>query len=143
MGDGGWERAPNPQPPSPASLRALACALAMQEALSYFATVETPSGDSVTLAIKVAVAAGPVRRFLIGDPQIQLIDVLAGATLSRLAAAEHQTEKGEVVASAEVVAELADALTIHEWRDGETPDQRFAVVAGLARAAPPDPWPLL
>jgi class 3 adenylate cyclase len=90
-------------PQHSASLRALACALAMQEALSYFATVETPSGDSVALAIKVAVAAGPVRRFLIGDPQIQLIDVLAGATLSRLAAAEHQAEKGEVVASAEVV----------------------------------------
>src|SRR4051812_24674288 len=100
-----------------APLRALACALAMQEALSYFATIETPSGASVTLAIKVAVAAGPVRRFLIGDPQIQLIDVLAGATLSRLAAAEHQAEKGEVVASAEVVAELDDALLIDVWRD--------------------------
>jgi adenylate cyclase len=128
---------------SPAALRALACALAMQAALSYFATIETPSGASVTLAIKVAVAAGPVRRFLIGDPQIQLIDVLAGATLSRLAAAEHHAAKGEVVASAEVVAELADALTIQVWRAGETPDQRFAVVAGLARAVPPDPWPLL
>src|SRR4051794_1292334 len=129
--------------PSSASLRAIACALAMQEALSYFATIETPSGASVTLAIKVAVAAGPVRRFLIGDPQIQLIDVLAGATLSRLAVAEHCAEKGEVVASAEVVAELADALTTHEWRDSETPGQRVAVVAGLARAVPPDPWPHL
>jgi hypothetical protein len=115
----------------------------MQEALSYFATIETPSGASVTLAIKVAVAAGPVRRFLIGDPQIQLIDVLAGATLSRLAAAEHQANKGEVVASAEVIDALADALTIGEWREGELPDQRFAMVAGLARAVPPDPWPAL
>ena len=144
LGERDGAQASSLQPPaSGAALRALACALAMQEALSYFATIETPSGASVTLAIKVAVAAGPVRRFLIGDPQIQLIDVLAGATLSRLAAAEHHAEKGEVVASAEAVAELADALMIHQWRDGETPDQRFAVVAGLARAVPPDPWPLL
>src|SRR3954471_22854036 len=53
-GAGGWGRGggedrptANPPPPAPAALRALACALAMQEALSYFATVETPSGDSV------------------------------------------------------------------------------------------------
>ncbi|MEO7909450.1 MAG: tetratricopeptide repeat protein [Roseiflexaceae bacterium] len=143
VGEVGNELSSSVLRPSSASLRATACALAMQEALSYFATIETPSGASVTLAIKVAVAAGPVRRFLIGDPQIQLIDVLAGATLSRLAAAEHCAEKGEVVVSAEVVAELTDALTIYEWRDGETPDQRFAVVASLARTVPLDPWPLL
>jgi predicted ATPase/class 3 adenylate cyclase len=130
-------------PASPASLRALACAMAMQEALSYFATVETPSGASVTLAIKVAVAAGPVRRFLIGDPEIQLIDVLAGATLSRLGAAEQYAEKGEVVISAEVAAQLAGDLIIQEWRAGETQGQRFAVVAGLALAAPAEPWPAL
>ena len=35
-----------------------------------------------------------------------------------------------------MVAELADALTIHAWRDGKTPDQRFAVVAGLVVVGP-------
>ena len=66
----------------------------MQEAHEPFRRRSTtPSGARVTLAIKVAVAAGPVRRFVVGDPQIQLIDVLAGATLERLAAAEHHAEK--------------------------------------------------
>src|SRR5262249_43706179 len=117
LGEGDGEQASSLQlPASGAALRALACALAMQEALSYFATIETPSGTSVTLAIKVAVAAGPVRRFLIGDPHIQLIDVLAGATLSRLAAAEQQAAKGEVVVGAELAAELAAELIIREWR---------------------------
>src|SRR6266545_1870205 len=80
--------------------RAIACALAIQQAMRSFSTIETPSGASVPLAIKVAVAAGPVRRFLIGDPLIQLIDVLAGATLDWLSAAEHLASKGEIVAGA-------------------------------------------
>jgi predicted ATPase/class 3 adenylate cyclase len=127
---------------SPGGRRAIACALAMQEAMRYFATVTTPSGANVSLAIKVAVAAGAVRRFLIGDPQIQRIDVLAGATLDRLAAAERQASKGEIVASAEVIADLGGA-EIREWREGAAPGQGFAVVAGLARAVAPDPWPML
>jgi class 3 adenylate cyclase len=151
LGAGDWRLAtgmdfsqsPIANPQSPAALRALACALAMQEAIRYFATIETPSGASVTLAIKVAVAAGPVRRFLIGDPQIQLIDVLAGATLSRLAVAEHQAEKGEVVVSAEVVDALAGDLAVQEWRDGEAPGERVAVVSSLTHPVPADPWPAL
>ena len=51
-----------------------------------------PRAGQVTLAVKVAVATGPARRFLVGDPTIQVIDVLAGATLDRLAAAEHLRE---------------------------------------------------
>ena len=52
--------------------------------------------STVGLAIKVAVAVGAARRFVVGDPEIQLIDVLAGAC-RRLAAAEQHAEKGEVV----------------------------------------------
>ena len=76
----------------------------------------TPTGAVIPLAIKVAVAAGPVRRFPVGDPQVRRLDVLAGATIFRLAEAEHQAEKGEVVASAEVVSNLGDLLAVREWR---------------------------
>ena len=48
-------------------------------------------------ALKVAVAVGPARRFVVGDPEIQLIDVLAGRLVDELAAAEHLAEQGEVV----------------------------------------------
>jgi len=51
--------------------------------MHQFASVQTPSGQTVTLAMKAAVAAGPARRFIVGDPAIQLIDALAGATLQR------------------------------------------------------------
>ena len=44
--------------------------------------------------MKVAVAVGPARRFVVGDPEIQLIDVLAGRLIDQLAEAEHHAEQG-------------------------------------------------
>ena len=41
--------------------------------------ITTPGGLAFQLALKVAVAVGPARRFVVGDPEIQLIDVLAGS----------------------------------------------------------------
>jgi class 3 adenylate cyclase len=52
----------------PSSFRSVACALAMQNAMRAFPH----------LAIKIGIATGPARRFVVGDPQIQLIDTLAG-----------------------------------------------------------------
>ncbi|HRO91856.1 MAG TPA: AAA family ATPase, partial [Promineifilum sp.] len=94
----------------------------------------TPAGTPITLAIKVAVAAGTARRFVVGDPDIQLIDVLAGHTLDQVAGAEKQTAKGEVVVGEEVARALGDAARITEWRkayDGN----RFAVIESLTQ------WP--
>ena len=81
-------------------IRAAACGLAMQEAMARVGEIRTPAGQVLRLAMKVAVAVGPARRFVVGDPEIQLIDVLAGRIIDQLAAAEHLTEKGEVAARA-------------------------------------------
>ena len=97
-------------------LRATACALRMQQAMEQFAAVPIPDGSTATLAIKVAVATGPVRRFLAGDPAIQTIDVLAGATLDRLAGAEHHASKGEVVLAMQDGSALCDEVAVVEWR---------------------------
>jgi CheY-like chemotaxis protein/class 3 adenylate cyclase len=51
------------------SLRAVACGLAMQAAMEQFSTITTPAGTTIALAIKVALVAGMVRRFLVGDPR--------------------------------------------------------------------------
>jgi class 3 adenylate cyclase len=64
-------------------LRAITCALAIQQVMQGFATT-SPEG-TVSLAIKVAVAQGMVQRFVVGDPAVQRIDTLAGATLGRMA----------------------------------------------------------
>jgi class 3 adenylate cyclase/tetratricopeptide (TPR) repeat protein len=123
-------------------LRATACALSMQQTMQHFSSVRSPSGLTIPLDIKVAVAAGPARRFRVGDPQIQYWDVLAGATLDRLAAAEHEAERGEVVVSAEVALRSNPDLQVGEWREGE-PGSRFAVVIGLNREVKDNPWPIL
>ncbi len=119
-------------------LRATACALQLQEAMAPFAHLVLFSGNTVSLTLKVAVAVGPVRRFVVGDPAIQLLDVIAGATLDRLAAAEHQAQKGEVVVCAEVVPALDDHAVVAQ-RAG-TP---YAVVERLAMPVEPLPWPPL
>jgi predicted ATPase/class 3 adenylate cyclase len=123
--------------------RATACALSMQQVMRKFATIKTPSGLTFPLAIKVAIAAGPARRFRVGSPEINYLDVLAGATLDRLAEAEQGAGRGEVVVSAEVVDNLNDDLQISEWRDGEEPGTRFALVKGLNSTVQTKSWPEL
>jgi tetratricopeptide (TPR) repeat protein len=95
------------------------------------------------LAIKVAVAYGAARRFLLGDPRHQLIEALAGATLDRLAAAEHQARQGEVVLDAQAAGQLGAGLVVAEWRADKTTGERYAVVGSIAEPARPRPWPAL
>ncbi|MCL4295883.1 MAG: AAA family ATPase [Anaerolineae bacterium] len=117
------------------SFWAVACALEMQQAMQSFVALTTPSGAVVSLAIKVAITAGPARRFLVGDPQLQLLDVLAGQTLDRMARIERLAQKGETLVSGEVVAHLGERLQIAEWRselEAEAePKISAAVITGL------------
>ncbi len=125
------------------SRRAVACGLAMQQAMQLFASVHTPAGTKIPLGIKAAVAAGPVRRFLVGDPAIQYVDALAGATLGRMATAEHLARRGEVVVAPEVVANLGDMLTVAERRTDPDSGLQSAVVSGLTAPVTPTPWPAI
>jgi len=122
---------------------AVACGLAMQAAMAPFAAVTTPAGTAVSLAIKVAVVTGSVRRFLVGDPAIQNFEVVAGRTLDRLARAEHQAQRGEVVVEADVVRHLGDRIVASGWHDDAETGERFAVVSALTAPMTPRPWPEL
>ena len=102
-------------------LRATAAALAMQDAMARIGTITTPGGTPVQLALKIAVATGRARRFVVGDPEIQLIDVLAGALIDDLADAEHHAEKGEVVLDASALVALGDRVRIAERREDHHP----------------------
>jgi adenylate cyclase len=126
-----------------APLRATACALAMQRAMQQFATVDIPDQEPVTLAVKVAVASGPARRFVVGDPAIQLMATLAGETVVRVAAAEHVAERGDVVVDEQTVSQLGPKVRTVEWRtdaEAEEIGERFAVVSGLVDDVTPAPW---
>jgi len=124
-------------------LRATTCSLIMQRAMEQFRGIRLSSGSIVSLAVKCAVASGPVRRFIVGDPTIQLIDTLAGATLDQLAATEHQARRGEVVLSPESAAALAKEATILEWRTDEETGKQFGVAGKLTKSAEIAAQPLL
>jgi adenylate cyclase len=126
-------------------LRGVACALAMQRAMASVYRITTPGGTEVDLAMKVAVAAGPARRFVVGDPDIQLIDVLAGSLMDRLAAVEHHAERGEVLVDGATLHALEGRVEVSALRGTE--DDRAAVVDSVATELgtlpPPLPYPKL
>lgn len=63
------------------------CAHAMQSSMAGFAG----------LSLKVGVAMGPARRLVVGHPDIQRVDALAGATVARAVAGESLAQPGEVL----------------------------------------------
>jgi class 3 adenylate cyclase/tetratricopeptide (TPR) repeat protein len=126
--------------------RATAAALAIQETMDRVGTIVTPNGTTVRLAVKVAVAVGAARRFVVGDPAIQLIDVLAGRLVDDLAEAEHHAAKGDVVLDPSAVGSLGDRVRLREERTDEESRRSFGVVEGLTvevtRQSTAEPPPL-
>jgi DNA-binding response OmpR family regulator len=122
-----------------AGRNAVACAFAIQSAMKQFAGITAPGGMVVSIGVKVAVAAGPARRLLVGDPGRQVIDVLAGRVTRELAEVEKHARKGEVVVTRLVAETLGDAVTVTEWRG----EKAFACVTAVNTEATADPWPEL
>ncbi|HMA37326.1 MAG TPA: AAA family ATPase, partial [Chloroflexia bacterium] len=127
--------APARRAAAPGAGCAVACALAQQAAMAAFAALPHPAGaGTLRLALKVAVASGPARRFLVGDPAVQVLEVLAGGTVQRMAAAEHLAAPGEVVVDASTSAECGVRkpagfpLWVAEWRTDPATGERFAVL---------------
>lgn len=122
--------------------RAAACGLAMQETMARVGEVLMPSGKTLRLAMKVAVAVGAARRFLAGDPEIQLVDVLAGRLIDDLAAAEYLAGQGEVVLEESALRSLGPLADVEETRVSEETGRAVGVLSGLvepiADAATPE-----
>lgn len=119
------------------SARALACAFVLQETMREFSAVRLPDGSVTALALKVAVASGVVRRFVVGDPTIRQIDVLAGSPVARTAAAEHLAHAGEILLDQAAAEILESQIEIHEWRMDDTTREKFAVIT--PPLTPPSP----
>ena len=120
----------DPHPASP--VRAAVCALALQQAMQQFAAIKLLGRSIIELTLKVAVASGPARRLVVGDPDIQLLDTLAGQTIARVAAAEHLASGGETLVDSGTADLLGAVAQIAEWRADPVSGERFAVLAGLA-----------
>lgn len=121
-------------------LRSTSCALSMQGRMKDFAEVQTPSGKIISLAMKAAVSIGNARRFIVGNPETQIIDILAGRTLERLAAAEHQAQKGEVILDDKTLEYLEGRANVTDWRIDPDTGQRFGVVNKVEHPTIPPFW---
>ncbi len=116
--------------------RAAACAFAMQKGMMQFSAISTPNGKTIGLSIKVALAVGPARRMAVGDGSTHQIDVLAGATLTALANAEHESDRGEVVLATANLTSVEEKFNISAWRE----EKQFAVLTSLKNEIAPSPW---
>lgn len=125
------------------ALSAIACALAMQAAMAPFAAITVTPAVTAALHIKIGIAAGPARRYCVGDPEIQVLDVLAGETLRRMSQAEGQALRGEILVDESIAAPFQAALTISEWRTHPESGRRLAVAQALRTPVAPHPWPSL
>ena len=113
---------------------AVGCGFGMQRAIQSFPE----------LGLKVAVTSGDARRFVVGDPEIQKLDVLAGATVARASTGEHQANKGDVVLDEATANALGAAVVVKDWRRDEESGVKFAVVnlgTGIRGQGSPTPIP--
>ena len=99
--------------------RALASAFGMQTTIQ----------SSSELGLKVAITSGNVRRFVVGNPETQKLDAVAGATVGRASTAEHQAAKWDVLVDEATAKVLEDSFVIKEWREENESKERFAVVS--------------
>ena len=121
-------------------LRGVTAALAIQGAMEPFSEVKSRSGTVFPLGIKVAVVTGPVRRFMVGNPDYVVMDVMTGATLEDLAAAEGQADRGDIILDETTAKRLGGSLTIREWRESVTTGKRYALITKLNIDVPATPW---
>jgi len=117
--------------------RATAAAFVMQVAMGAFTTILLPNGRTTALSLKVAIASGPARRFVVGDPAIHYVDALAGATVERSSSGEHLANKGEIVLDQATVEALGEILRVKEWRSEREGSERFAVAETLTTPIKP------
>lgn len=119
--------------------RATACALRMQRVVAALPPITSTSEEPIVVGVKVALAAGPVRRLLVGDAAIQKLEVLSGSTLNRMADAANHASRGEVVASREVIDRLNAAAIAGTWQpSAKNPD--LLAIRSLSTPVPEAPW---
>jgi len=115
-------------------LRACACASEMQQTMGAVGDIVTRAGTEVQLKMKAAVAVGLARRFLVGDPEIQVIDVLAGRLIDALAIAEQLAASTEVLLDRSVLDALGDKVAIGSIRTDPETGREFGLLKSIAVA---------
>lgn len=117
-----------------APARAVAAALAMQAALP-------PAADGASpLALKVSVASGTAQRLAVGDPALQLLDLLAGAAPARVARADRLAQASDVLVDEATARALgAPEFARRVATDARLGDAAFVVLDPAWRGPLPPP----
>ncbi len=125
-------------PPANGAGRAVACARSLTRSMDLLPPVslpDAPRGDrprpanpstgndqpGVKMAVKVAVASGEVSRSLAGNPAYQVVEILGGATVARLADLEHEADHGQVLVDEATLATLAASTEVTVTTRRSTP----------------------
>jgi class 3 adenylate cyclase/tetratricopeptide (TPR) repeat protein len=115
-------------------LRALAAGAGMQAA-----TEELVRVHQFPLQIKIIIATGPAYRHCVGNPDIQLMDLLAGKTVSRVTSAEKLAGAGDMLVSDDVARRHDSGITTGGSFIAANGD-RFRLITALTADVPPSPW---
>lgn len=127
--------------PTNGAHRTAACALQLQEVMRRFADLRIAE-IAVALSLKIVVCAGTVQRLVVGDPQIQLFDLLVGSPVDRLALGELITARNEVLIDLAVAAtleQIAECGSPRSSADGHT----FYPLHRLDPVPLPAPWTVI
>jgi class 3 adenylate cyclase/tetratricopeptide (TPR) repeat protein len=129
---------------------AITCWFAGNEGVLGAVAAASEAQAQANMPVKLVVTSGFASRFLVGDPDIQVLEVLAGAVVDRLAVVEQLARPGEVLVGGEILGWLGDRAQF-DWRrdnlllaDRRIPEgESFAVIHGhsLPPPAPMTDWP--
>ncbi|HSH01512.1 MAG TPA: AAA family ATPase [Anaerolineae bacterium] len=86
--------------------RSAAAAINIQIKMGHLPTITTPNGTVVPFGVKIAITVGQGYRYLVGNPDHQQMEVMAGATIAATATIEQQLVAGQIG----VVPAVIDAL---------------------------------
>ncbi|HSH01443.1 MAG TPA: AAA family ATPase [Anaerolineae bacterium] len=116
------------------------CATAIQAQMAQFQNLSTDLGFQLSLSVKVSLSSGNVRRFLVGNPKIKLIETLTGNCLHQLSEADKLAQKGEIILTTELATLLGEQITIQSWRQDQNGNQ-YGIMVPLTEKQPIQPWP--
>jgi len=128
--------------PDTATLRASACALAMQSIMENYSSVSVQGRAPYQLGLKISIAAGPIKRVLVGDPEIQRFAVLCGRTMERMADAQAMAVSGDILIDQMTAAILGQDAYIEEGPRSEQ-GHIFFQLRSIAVEVLFTPWPIL
>jgi CheY-like chemotaxis protein/class 3 adenylate cyclase len=127
--------------PNHPELSAITCALAMQEAIGEFSQITTAAGTTISFAMKVTVVAGSARRFLVGDPTVHNLEVLAGELLEILALGDLLATKGDVLVHESISSQFDHLMMVSGKRTDDASGHQFTAITAMKENAPILPWP--